>query len=808
MGKNRKMKRIFLLVQKAWYRQRFSICILFFMMFVSSMSLFSSITLLNNSIKTIDQKMEQLGFGDFTVWTNGSPEALAQLAKSIEALPDVESLTLQKLIYAGYEVNGYYSDNEGQLLVYDGNIPYRFIDRLGNEIKTPVIEKGQIYVSPAMESMFEVKTGDTITFELSRVRGKKSFTVAGYFEDAFMGSSMIDMKSFLVNEEDYEEMCRILAGITTGTATADESASDTAADSLSPEALGKEGAMFHISQKKDSRLSELEFHRIIEENTGLSLYTEFSYSRQSILSYMLLLQNILSGFLLIFSVVLFVICLIMIRHNIWLIIELEKKDIAILRTLGFQGKELRLVYFLLYGGNGILALIPGAAASAMVAALIAKKMVTSTGILVDIKPPVLIFLGIFGAFLIILSAFLCIQTRNILQITPMETLREVIGIHKSHSLLHKKNLLLHIALRQVLAEKKRYFSLFAISLLLTLFLSVAGILGSWLGPNGEGLMNAFSVADHDIGVQPFNREVPMDEIERAINWYSPIMDKYELAMQSVSVNGQEYTANVLNDTKWFHLLQGDICDGNSILITEVVASELHIGIGDIVTITANGRTETYRVSGIYQCANGMGTNIGMSLEGYSKIGDITGFIWCYHYVMEDSSMGNYAYEYLKSHYQGIDIHTNSWSGLDGIVHLMHILILILYGITALIILASVMLIAGRLLQSETFQMAVYKSLGLQTKSLRISFILRFFIIAFVGAALGIILSVLFANPLIRIGFRSFGIGKFTIGFSILGHILPLVVIPLLFMTFAWVYSAKLKKLSIVALIAENELSNY
>ena len=34
----------------------------------------------------------------------------------------------QPLIFSGYEVNGRYSDNEGQLLCPDGSVPYRFID--------------------------------------------------------------------------------------------------------------------------------------------------------------------------------------------------------------------------------------------------------------------------------------------------------------------------------------------------------------------------------------------------------------------------------------------------------------------------------------------------------------------------------------------------------------------------------------------------------------------------------------------------------------------------------------------------------
>ena len=79
-------------------------------------------------------------------------------------------------------------------------------------------------------------------------------------------------------------------------------------------------------------------------------------------------------------------------------------------------------------------------------------------------------------------------------------------------------------------------------------------------------MNAFSVAEHDLGVQPFHSSVPMDEIERVIHWYSPITKQYELAMESVTVNGQEYTANILSDVKWFHILKGKAPEGKEILV--------------------------------------------------------------------------------------------------------------------------------------------------------------------------------------------------------------------------------------------------
>lgn len=771
-----------MLLGAAWKRQRFSVGALFLMIVIAALCLFSAITLYTSGTATVEAKMDRLGFGDFTVWVSGQPERLLAEILQVE---DVESAVLQEIIYAGYEVNGNFSDNEGQLISDDGTMPYHFIDRNGEVVELSEIPVGSIYISPAMESMFDVHIGDTIRFNLSRTNGRKAFTVAGYFEDAFMGSSMIDMKSFLVNSVDYEEMLQIMA------------------DSAAIDVLGRSGAMLHISKNPTSRLSDAEFYEELQEHTELARYMDFTYRKDSILSYMLLLQNIVSGFLMIFSVVLFVICLIMIKHSLTLVIEQEKGDMAILRTMGLSGSILRSIYVTLYGGSGFLGVALGAVFCKTAAADIAWGMVTSTGMLVEVRTPLGLLFGVFVLCMLVLAAAVFTQTGKILHIAPMQTLRATKSAVKVQSPFSKRYLLGHIAVREVLADRNKYISLCLIAMILTVFLSVVGHMGAWLGPNGEGLMNSFSVAEHDLGVQPLNQTVPMDEIERVINWYSPVVEQYELAMQSVTVNGQEYTANVLDDTKWFHMLSGNVCDDNSILITDTVAREMNLEIGDIVRVSANGRMGEYEVSGIYQCANGMGTNIGMSIGAYAKIDDITGYIWCRHYILEDGSVRDYVYDYLEEHYRGVDVHTNSWSGLSGIVLVMHMLIVLLYVVTTAIILITVALVAGKLLQSEKSNMAIYKSLGLHIGKLRISFALRFFIVVLGGALLGFVAAAMLADQMIGTVFKSFGIGEFEAGFSMLGNIVPLVVIPMLFALSAWFYSSRLSRVSIVELIAED-----
>ena len=770
-----------MLLLAAMKRQKGSIIGIFLLVWILSACIFSSLTLLISGKTHVKGEMERLGFGELTIWINGEATSLTE---QIQALPDVEKAYAQPLIFSRYEINGGYSDNEGQLIAYDGTVDYRFLNADGTQIAASEITEGTVYISPAMQSGFDVTIGDTIQFELSRKDGMVSLTVAGYFADGFMGSSMIDMKSFLINASDYENMQDIL-----------RNAKET-------DVLGRNGAMVHVFQRENSALSALEFNAGIQENTDISLHTEFSYRQKSILSYMLLLQNILCGFMIAFSMVLTAICLIVTGHSLSALIEQDKKDMAALKTIGLSGRQIRNTYLSGYGSIMAFGFIIGLFCSGMIARMLAKGLVSSTGMLVAVRLPIVPVLLVLGVFLLLFALFLMLRTRRILKIAPVQIFQESVGGAVS-SKFRKASLEWDIAMREIQSRRRNYIALYLVAFVLTIFLSVVGRMGSWLGPNGEGLMNAFSVADHDLGVQPFNRDVPMDEIERVVNWYSPIRETYELAMQSVTVNGQEYEANVMNDTEWFHLMEGELPDGESILITETVANELELGIGDTVRVAANGRAEKYGISGIYQCANGMGSNIGMSMEGYSKIGDITGFIWCYHYVLEDGAVRDYAMNYLRKNYRGIDVHTNSWSGLDGIVAMMHGLIGAIYLVAAFFILIAVALSTGKLLTYEAGTMAVYKSMGFSTKKLRRSFAFRFLIVSAAGTVCGLLVSAIVADGVVGMILKNFGIGQFRSGFSILGNILPLLILPALFFFFAWAFSAKLKQVSIINLINED-----
>ena len=772
-----------ILLKPAWRKQRFPVLSIFFMMFVLSLFLFLSVTLLKSGRLSVDKEMERLNFGDFTAWVSNYPE---ELPGTIARVPDTAEVLVQDIIFAGYEANGKYSDNEGQLMIYNKQFPYNFINEDGKRIKGSMPEPGTIYVSPAMQQIYGIKAGGSITFELSRTNGKKTFIIAGFFEDAFMGSSMIDMKSFIVNNGDYKEMCNEIQ------------------EAGKNNALAETGAMLHISKAHESQLTDTEFYQKLIEETELSRYTEFTYRKNSIMDYMLLLQNILAGFLTAFSVVLFLVCTVITGHSLETVIAQEKDDIAALKMAGLPDKVIQRVYIFLYGGSGISGVAAGLFLSIFIPGKIAKAMVSSTGMLIDISFPVKENILILTLLFLFNILAVWAKTGRILAIRPIQVTGSTEARRHTRTHIGRKHLPFNIAVREVTTNRKKYIALFVVAALLTFFTGIINNINSWTGRNGEGLMDAFSVAEHDLGVQPFNSGVPMDEIERVINWYSPVIDKYELAMQSVAVNGHEYTANILNRTELFHIIKGEEPEGNEILITNTVADGLGINIGSIVKVSAQGRVEKYRVSGIYQCANGMGANIGMTVPGYSQIGDVTGFIWCYHYILKDGDMRGYAYKYLEENYKEIDVHTNSWQGLGGIVKVIHTVVLAVYIIAFCIILLVTALIASKILLSEMPDLAIYRSLGFTGKQLVMLFALRFFIVAAAGAGTGSILQALSCRKILSNIFRMFGIGEFKAEPDLAVYLIPFTIIPLMFLFFALTYSGKVKSASIISLIEQSE----
>lgn len=761
----------------------------FVLILLVSLSLGTVLTVWLNSSRYVDSEMDRLGYGGITAWVSGLPEE-APLAEEISALDEVESVGVQSLIFSEYEIGDQESDSEGQLITYDSEqYPYKFFadDLSGYQAAPAEIAQGEVYVSASMASMFGVQVGDAITFPIARSGGDVTFTVAGFYEDPFMGSSMIGMKSFLICEQDHEEIAAMI----------EESGTDS---------LAREGFMLHISQGSGSALTAAQFNAFLNENTSLTSYVEFTHSREAISGFMLTLQNVFTSLLLAFVVILLLASMAVLSHSIGSTIEQDYTNMGILKTMGFTSGKLRAIQLLQYLITAVCGMAAGTLFSIPVARLICRMTVTTTGLLIPSALPMGICLLALAVILLLLMGFVWLRTGKIRRISPVSAIR---GTWKKSQEskrtafpIQKKGLTCWLALRQLLGGKRRYIGACLVAVLLVFFASLIGRVDAWLGPNGEGLMDAFNPADLRIAAQPMG-ETGIEDVEQTIESYTSITDSYDLAMPSVSVNGVDMTANVITEPERFHLLSGQTCrNSNEVVLTEFVAADLGVSVGDTVTVAGALGSGEYMVSGIYQCANDMGMNIGMNREGYDLIGEESPTMWCTHYFLADPSLQPEIMQALQNTYGGdVYLHENSWPGLAGILSAMQLLMIFLYAMVILFVLVVTLLTAGKLLRAEQKDLSIYRTMGFSAGRLRRSFSLRFGVIALLGSILGTILSAFLTDPLVAVLMRMEGISNFSSQPGIFTIVLPGIVVIVLFFLFAYLAAGRIGK-ALLALIAE------
>ena len=97
---------------------------------------------------------------------------------------------------------------------------------------------------------------------------------------------------------------------------------------------------------------------------------------------------------------------------------------------------------------------------------------------------------------------------------------------------------------------------------------------------------------------------------------------------------------------------------------------------------------------------------------------------------------------------------------------------------------------------------MHEAIGFTSGKLRLLFALRFLIIAVIGSALGIALSVLFSNRTLSTVLRSVGVSNFISKYRTETILIPVLLLLGCFFLFAYLASRKVKKVEIRELVIE------
>lgn len=761
------------------------------LMFIITISLFAVLTIWKNANDYEEQQLAYIGYGDITCWLTYGVD-VEELTSQVMEIEDVDQVEEQKAVYISkYYVNGHEGVNGmAQLFTY-GEEGYDFHiynqSLTGIEEEPEELSEGEVYVSPAFCSLYDARIGDEFLVEITGEEDTASYTIKGFFEDPASGSSMMGIKTILVNNVDAQKLKERV------------------------EEAGQwdkvmNASLLHIFRAEDSTLPLGKLQTQLGERTDLTGCMEFCYSKVSIMGFMLVLQNIFAGFLLVFVVVLLVITMVVTGHSISSSIEQDYVNMGILKAVGFTRGNLMWVQSLQYMLAVFCGVIPGALLSGMLIRLFNRLTVTATGMLMPSDLDLPICGAAMGIILVLLLGFIVAKTAGIGRVTPIRAIRggapDVYFKSRLTTRIYKKGLPFHLALRALVSGKKQYISAGVVAVLLVFFISLTARIGSWLGPDGKGLMNSFAAGDYDMGFGCEDEELEK-EIQKTINENGKVAASYEFKMERATINGFECPMNVMSKPEYFNVVEGRSCKyENELLVTDVIADAIEVEIGDTVLVSYKGTDKEFIITGIYQCANDMGENFGISKEGWEGFGSEP-ITFYHHYILEDSSRTKALVELLKEKYgDRADIDENTWSGLESILTAMQALEIFMYGITAVFILVAVYLTGSKILYKEKHDMGIYRSLGFTAGKLRICFALRFFVVAVAGSVLGNILSRVLTDPLAGTMLKMFGISSFQSALSPLHMILSGVVVSGLFLVFSYGAAGKIKKVEPGILIVE------
>lgn len=775
--------------------QKGSLIGIFMLILIITVSLCTVISVWSNSNDYEKERIEGVEYGDIAYWLPEIPNR-EELAAQVEALDEVERVEVQEIIvFHRYFVQGETEGVEGSihLLTWeDCGQNYRIYreDMEGFREKPEELKDGEVYVSSSFCAIYDVQAGDTLELTAQEGGPAEVFKIKGFFEDPVAGSAMMGMKQIFLTQNDMRKLSGQL-------------------DEAGENAQGQRLNVFHLFRVKDSALSAGEFQKIVNAGTDLAAEAGFSYGKETIMGFMLILYNIFAGFLLVFVMVLLVVAMLIAGHSISSGIEQNYVNMGILKAIGYTRRDLRIVWLLQYLFVIVCGMGIGIPLSTLVVRKINRLTVTVTGLLVPSPIPVGKSLLALGAILLVIIAFICVKTAKISRITPIRSIRggaeDVYFKSRFMAPIRKGGLHFWLAYRQLISGKKQYISACLVASLLVFFLSLTARMDAWIGPDGKGLMDSFSASRYDLGIRCTD-EGMAEEIEGILEERAGIVDSYQFVMNRASVGQIEYLMNIISEPEYFNLLLGRSClYRNEIVVTQGVADELRIGIGDTVSVAFGGKELDFIVSGIYQCANDMGENFGISKEGFERFREpeVEEESYYTYYLFQDTSVTEETAQFLKETYgERIFIDENMWSGVDIIVLALSALMVFMYLVTIVFILITVTLTGSKILYKEQHDLGIYKSLGYSSGKLRLAFSLRFGIVSAVGSVLGILLSAVLTDPLASAMLKMCGISRFASSLTPFRMALPAMIVSALFFLFAWYAAGRVKKVEPGILIVE------
>lgn len=756
------------------------------LMIIISMSFTAIISVKDNCKMSIENALETVNAADLTVYFVNS-KLTDDLLSSVKNHPTVKKVVVIPAICSNKAEFGKNTTSENwflRKLTDEYNILNSDLTAYAKE--TPKLEKGEMYIPQGVATNLGCAIGDTI--KITTFGGEYEFVIKAIIIEPVNGSSTMGWKQVFISDEDFEKLQK---------------------DTIANESNGNTSdfRIMQIYKTDNCSLSDKEFKRQLNLDTGVIDNSIGSMKNVQSLYYTNIFPDIILSVLIVFICFLVAIVLIVMGHSISTGIEMDYVNLGILKSQGFTKGRIKIVFILQYLIAEIIGAIIGILLSLPLVLFLGNIFQPITAILAENNVSLVKSLIFIAGVLFVSAVFIFFVTCKVGKISPIKAISggrsEIYFDSRIKTPISQTLLSPSLALRQFTSNKRRYLGTFIIVSILIFFMITMNILTNAF--DSKSAMESMGTIYAECVIR-FNQEpdnITIENIEKTIEKYSAIEKKYYCEGCYRSLNGEEFHCTIYKNPEVILVTKGraPLYD-NEIVITEILAEELDIKIGDTVIVSHDNKKAQYLISGFYSSQNDVGLCFAMSSDAAEKIGNVN--ILYGGYSLSDSSKKDEIVKAINENFSDIakaeSIHDDNMMGVTRFaINIMKAIIFIFSVIFALVV---VMMVCTKTFLQERKDIGIYKSLGFTVKKLRLQFAVRFLIISIIGSVIGSLLSFILSGSVLSFVLRQIGITSFVTEFTVNTFVLPVAVICICFFVFAYLVSRKVKKVEIKELITE------
>lgn len=724
------------ILKKDLKRKKTMNIILLIFIILATMFVSSSVNNILNVTSALDNYLDMANAPDYLAATKNKIfetdlTAIFNSAKSIEnySVEKLLFLAPKNFIFENEKITALGGTN---IIQSDEKLSLNYF--LADGRKLEKVEPGEIYITEGKAEKIGLKKGDKFTIEIDGI--KNEFLFAGEIKDVIFGSKSMQIQRYIISSKDYEKYI------------------------LNPKTdkiYGGNLIYIHTTNIENT-LSEI---KLLTDNSILNMdrsYMKFCY----------ILDMVVTGILLVVSIILITIAFVILRFTITFTLAEEFREIGVMKAIGIRNLKIRGLYLVKYTALSITGAVIGLILSFPFGNMLMN--VSSTSIILSNQNSIFInmFCVVIVVFVILMFCFGC--TGKVKKMKPIDAIRN----GQTGERYRKKNYMKlgksklpstsFLALNDIVSSPKRFCIIIVIFFLCTSLLLVLSVTVSTM--KSGSLYRVLSIADSDVVVgdapAAFSIENGHEELEKFLLNLEDKLEKNGMPASCmkemmfslpVSFAGNKANLPIYQGTgttmDMYEYIEGTVPkNANEIAITKISANKIKATIGDTITIKTIDGDKNYMITAFFQSLHSNGD--GIRLQTNEKIN----YIQSYHEINTqivftdhpDKEEIEIRVEKIKENFpefETVETSAKFISDMLGVTETLNAIKILIAIITILLVALISVLMERSFIEKEQGEIGLMKAIGIRDEKIYLYHALRFLFIGMIS----VIISEIFVIPL-------------------------------------------------------------